>query len=317
MTVIKATASLILFGVLVNLVTDADALGQTPRSDSPQAGVHSLSDEDDAAIRKIITGIEDAWNAHDMSACGKFFREDADWINIVGMHWRGRDAVMAAHIAFHETLFKDNRMKIDEIETRSLGNDFAIAVATMTHDAFLAPDGRTFPKAQNRCTHVLAKGPDGWKIVHGHNVQVDAEAANHDPVNKKESPAEDDLQALQGAWVTVKVVTDGTVEFDMKEAPQGGPVSTLTYNGHKWVLKLGDKELATGTSVLDPSKTPKYIDLTHESGPLKGETVLGIYKLVGDEYTACIAAVGKERPSEFSSKEGSGCRLVFSKRENR
>jgi hypothetical protein len=31
---------------------------------------------------------------------------------------------------------------------------------------------------------VLAKGLDGWKIVHGHNVQVDAEAAKHDPVNK-------------------------------------------------------------------------------------------------------------------------------------
>ena len=65
-----------------------------------------------------------------------------------------------------------------------LGSDFAIAVATMTHDAFVAPSGQTFPKAQNRCTHVLASGADGWKIVHGHNVQVDAEAAKHDPVNK-------------------------------------------------------------------------------------------------------------------------------------
>lgn len=182
----KAISTATVFQLLIAVILSpmADALAQAPKSDTPRIATHSLSKEDDAAIRKVITGIEEAWNAHDMKAYGKLFREDTDWINIVGMHWRGRDAVMAAHTAFHETTFKDNRMKIDEIEIRSLGNDFAIAVATMTHDAFRAPDGRTFPKSQNRCTHVLAKGPEGWKIVHGHNVQVDAEAAKHDPVNK-------------------------------------------------------------------------------------------------------------------------------------
>jgi uncharacterized protein (TIGR02246 family) len=316
MKAIDTTAvSLLLIGVFLSLMTDAPA--QTPKSEAPRIGTHDLSKEDDAAIRKVITGIEEAWNAHDMKAYARLFREDADWINIVGMHWRGRDAVMAAHVAFHESMFKNNRMTIDAIETRSLGNDFAIAVATMTHDAFLAPDGRTFPKAQNRCTHVLAKGPDGWKIVHGHNVQVDAEAAKHDPVNKKDGPAEDDLKALQGTWVTLKLVTNGKVEVDLKEPPKEGPASTLTYDGHKWVVKAGDKELASGTSKLDPSKTPKHIDLTHESGPLKGQTVLGIYKLVGDEYSACIAAPGKARPTEFASQAGNGQRFVVSKREKR
>jgi uncharacterized protein (TIGR02246 family) len=177
-----AAVSLLLIGFILGPMTGAPA--QSPKLDAPRIATHAVSKEDDAAIRRVITGIEEAWNAHDMKAYGNFFREDADWINIVGMHWRGRDAVMAAHAAFHATTFKDNRMKIDAIEIRSLGNDFAIAVATMTHDAFRAPDGRNFPKSQNRCTHVLAKGPEGWKIVHGHNVQVDAEAAKHDPINK-------------------------------------------------------------------------------------------------------------------------------------
>jgi uncharacterized protein (TIGR02246 family) len=304
--------SLLLTGVLLSLMTGASA--QTPNSAAPRTVTKVLSKEDDAAIRKVIIGIEEAWNAHDMKAYGRHFREDADWINIVGMHWRGRDAVMAAHTSFHETIFKDNRMKIDAIETRSLGNDFAIAVATMTHDAFLSPDGRTFPKAQNRCTHVLSKGLDGWKIVHGHNVQVDAEAAQRDPINQ---PAEEDLKALQGTWITMKLVSDGKVEMDLHELPKEGPVSTLTYDGHKWLLKLGAQVLASGTSKLDPSRAPKHIDLTHESGPLKGQITLGIYQLAGDEYTGCIAAPGKERPSEFSSKEGSGRRLVVNKREKR
>jgi uncharacterized protein (TIGR02246 family) len=290
------------------------APAQTPKSDAPRTGTNVLSKEDDAAIRKVFADYEAAWNTHDMKAIAKLFREDAECINIVGMHWRGRDAIEKAHAAFHETHFKNHQFKTDTVELRSLDGGHAIAVVTTTNDAFLAPDGRTFSKAQNRQTYVLIKDADGWKVAHFHNVRVDPEAAKHDPVNK---PAADDLKALQGTWVTLKLVSDGKVEVDLNEPPTEGPFSTLTYNGHKWVLKLGDAELASGTSKVDSSKTPKHIDLTHESGPQKGRTVLGIYNLVGDEYTACIAAPGKERPSEFSSKEGSGQRLVVSKREKR
>ncbi|MGD9722654.1 MAG: hypothetical protein AB7O59_15080 [Pirellulales bacterium] len=60
----------------------------------------------------------------------------------------------------------------------------ASAVATITHGAFTAPSGKIFPEAQNRVTPVLMKGSDGWKIVHCHSVQVDAEAGKQDPVNK-------------------------------------------------------------------------------------------------------------------------------------
>jgi len=161
------------------------AVAQAAKPDStPKTAALSLSTEDDQAIRKVIAGTATALNAHDMKAFISLFREDAEWINIVGMHWHGRDAVLAAHTAFLDTVFKGNRMKIDVIETRSLGNGCATAVATITHGAFTAPSGQVVPEAKNRCTHVLMKGSDGWKIVHGHNVQVDAEAAKHDPVNK-------------------------------------------------------------------------------------------------------------------------------------
>jgi uncharacterized protein (TIGR02246 family) len=177
---ISIVAALVVFVVIVTF-----AVAQTANSDAtPKPSSLSLSTEDDQAIRKVIAGTVEALNAHEMKAFVKLFREDAEWINIVGMHWHGRDAVLAAHTAFLDTVFKDNRIKIDAIETRSLGNGCATAVATMTHGAFTAPSGKLFPESQNRVTHVLMKGSDGWKIVHGHNVQVDAEAAKHDPVNR-------------------------------------------------------------------------------------------------------------------------------------
>lgn len=158
---------------------------QQPKADPAPGrdGKNALSAADDKAVRKVVAGFENAWNTHDMRAFGKLLREDAEWVNIVGMHWRGRTAVVAATTAFHETIFKNTGMKVDAVQTRSLGDGYAIAVATITQDGFTTPSGEVRPKAQDRETFVLVKGPDGWKIAHGHNTVIDANAAKHDPVN--------------------------------------------------------------------------------------------------------------------------------------
>jgi uncharacterized protein (TIGR02246 family) len=155
---------------------------QTPKENSPRAGANGLSKEDDQAVRKVVAGFEEAWNAHDMTAFSKLFREDAEWVNNVGMHWHGRDEITAAHTAFHATTFKNHRLHMDAVETRSLGSGVAIAVATLTGDAFTQPDGKVRPKSRYRLSYVLVKGLDGWKIAHGENVVLDEEAAKHDPV---------------------------------------------------------------------------------------------------------------------------------------
>jgi len=43
--------------------------------------------------------------------------------------------------------------------------------------------------------------------------------------------------------------------------------------------------------------------------------MLGIYELEGDGYRVCFALVGKPRPSEFTSKSGSGTILQVWERE--
>jgi uncharacterized protein (TIGR02246 family) len=159
-------------------------VAQPPKADPPPVGANVLSKEDEKAVRKIVAGIEEAWNAHDMKAYGKLLREDIEWVNVVGMHWRGREAVMKAHTAFHETSFKNHTIKTDTVELRSLSGGYAIAVVTTTNDAFTTPGGEVVPKRQNRQTYLMAKSPDGWKIAHAHNVVVDAVAAKFDPVKE-------------------------------------------------------------------------------------------------------------------------------------
>ena len=136
--------------------------------------------------------------------------------------------------------------------------------------------------------------------------------------DKKEDQANADLQTLQGTWEGVKLVIDGKVLSDYtKQKPKDAPNITLTYKGHDWAIKVNNNELFSGTSKFDATKTPRQIDVTHTAGPNKGKTFLGIYELQGDEYKACTAPPGKDRPTDFNCKEGSGWTLSISKKQKR
>jgi uncharacterized protein (TIGR02246 family) len=155
---------------------------EAPNREADRAGADELSKEDDRAVRKIVAGIEEAWNAHDMKSLARLYREDAQLVNPAGMHWHGRDEIATALTAFHQTIFKKHSLHTDAVETRSVAPGVVVAVATEAVDGFTTPDGQVRPKARDRVTFVLVKGPDGWQIAHGHVVVVDEEAAKNNPV---------------------------------------------------------------------------------------------------------------------------------------
>ena len=176
-----ATA-LIVIATLMTWATPGQ--GQTSKpTEQAQAG-SALTRQDEEGIRKTVMDYEKAWNAHDMKLLATLFRGDAEFVNVVGMHWRGRDAIVKAHAIFHEIMFKDCRLKTDSIEARPLGGDHAIALWTATQDSYTTPSGQVVPKGRTKLSLILAKGPEGWKIAHGHNVRIDAEAGQNDPVNR-------------------------------------------------------------------------------------------------------------------------------------
>jgi uncharacterized protein (TIGR02246 family) len=41
----------------------------------------------------LVADVEDAWNTHDMSRFAARFAEDADFINVRGWWWRGREEI--------------------------------------------------------------------------------------------------------------------------------------------------------------------------------------------------------------------------------
>jgi uncharacterized protein (TIGR03067 family) len=136
-------------------------------------------------------------------------------------------------------------------------------------------------------------------------------------VSANEGPALNDLAKLRGTWLTVSLVNDGKTLVDEKTPATEGSVTKLVYEGSTWMIKVGDKTVATGAFTLNPTKSPKEIDILDESGVKNEKTKLGIYEIDGDTYKFCLAPAGKPRPTAFTSKKGSGHSVGVSKREKR
>jgi uncharacterized protein (TIGR03067 family) len=125
-----------------------------------------------------------------------------------------------------------------------------------------------------------------------------------------------DKERLQGTWRAVSSEQGG------KEDPNAGQ-HTLTFAGDKFTVKRNDKLMIEGTFKVDPSKTPKTIDMTItriEEGnqeKFKGKTSQGIYELKKGELKWCAAEPGSsERPTDFATA-GTKHMLVTLKREEK
>lgn len=61
--------------------------------------VLAQSPHDEAQISSIAASWEKAWNEHDMKALFMSFTADADFVNVAGRHWKGRQEIEAQHKA--------------------------------------------------------------------------------------------------------------------------------------------------------------------------------------------------------------------------
>jgi uncharacterized protein (TIGR03067 family) len=111
---------------------------------------------------------------------------------------------------------------------------------------------------------------------------------------------EKEMRKFQGVWTFESSKSGGN------ELPADGLKGLIiTFEGDKHTVKKGDEVIQVGTQKLNPSKSPKTIDVTMTEGPSKGTVMLGIYEIDGDRLKVCFDPQGKMRPTEFKSAPGS------------
>jgi uncharacterized protein (TIGR03067 family) len=119
------------------------------------------------------------------------------------------------------------------------------------------------------------------------------------PRDQEEFRAVETLK-LEGEWATNRVYLDegGIVEVQLNS---GKPFIELVFEGDHFTLMLaGQKQRGTCSAYL--VKGSGEIDLTSTTGKQKG-----IFRFDGgDTLILCLAEAGKDRPTEFESKNESG-----------
>jgi uncharacterized protein (TIGR03067 family) len=121
--------------------------------------------------------------------------------------------------------------------------------------------------------------------------------------------AKNDQAQLQGEWAMVSGQRDG------QPFPEElGATFKRVAKGDETTVTMGDQMFLKAKFTLDPSKKPKAIDYSVTGGPYAGKTQLGIYEFDGDQVKFCFSTPGKERPTDFTTKQNDGRTLSIWKR---
>ena len=113
-----------------------------------------------------------------------------------------------------------------------------------------------------------------------------------------------DNQTMDGTWLA------SAAELGGQKFPDEVRKSIkLVVKDGKYLVTVG-KETDKGTVKLNPSATPKALDITGTEGPNQGKTFLAIYERNGETLKVCYDLSGKNRPTDFKTKEGTQLFLV-------
>jgi uncharacterized protein (TIGR03067 family) len=125
-------------------------------------------------------------------------------------------------------------------------------------------------------------------------------------ITAKQDSVKEELKKLQGAWRLAGYEEGGKVFAPGKINPN----DSITFTKTTFTFKSG-KRVLTGTFSIDPSKKPKWIDEASKGGL----EFKGIYEVNGDRLRLFLEAPGKERPTEFKTREGTLQRMHSYERE--
>lgn len=141
--------------------------------------------DDEAAIRQTVMAVEEAWNQHDMNAFAELLTETVEWVNPVGMWWRGRENVKRAHQAYHDSIFQKTSRHSEALTIQCLTPEVACVTGTYRMGDWTRPDsGQLVSNGLDRVTYILVKQQGRWLITRGQVTEIDQLAAPYDPVNQ-------------------------------------------------------------------------------------------------------------------------------------
>ena len=125
-----------------------------------------------ADVTQVVRAFAHCWNRHDMNAFSLLFAPDAEFVNVVGLWWKGRNEIKKAHERTHATVFRNSRLAIADVSVRFPVESIAIARSHWTLEGHVSPEGARLPVRRGILVSVLSRGPEGWSIIDAQNTDI-------------------------------------------------------------------------------------------------------------------------------------------------
>jgi uncharacterized protein (TIGR02246 family) len=126
---------------------------------------------DEAQIRALATNWENAWNAHNMKALFALVTSDADFVNVGGKHWKGREQIEAEH-TLRLGQFQESTWATKHVAVQFLKPDIALAHVDWSIVGDKDPDGSARKPRDGVFTWIVTKHDGSWRIRAAQNTNV-------------------------------------------------------------------------------------------------------------------------------------------------
>lgn len=125
-------------------------------------------------IEAVFKTMAEHWNRHDTKAYAALWKEDSDFVNVVGMHRGNRRELLAELDYLHADRFKNSQIRLERHKIRMLNPDIAIAHLWWEMSGDPGVPGHPTQGGMRRgiFTHVLERTPEGWRFVASQNTDV-------------------------------------------------------------------------------------------------------------------------------------------------
>jgi len=127
---------------------------------------------DDQLIREVVWRWDAAWNSHDMKAMATLLTEDADFINVAGLHWKGRSQIESEHAERHRTNLKESISATRHIGVQILAPTIALVHIDWSISGDKDFDGTPRSPREGIFTWVMEKIDGAWLIRAAQNTNT-------------------------------------------------------------------------------------------------------------------------------------------------
>lgn len=128
--------------------------------------IYSLEVQDESIIRQMIHNMAGAWNNHEGHGFAENYADNADFVNIFGMTFSGKDEIEIRHVRILETFLKGSKLEVVDVKLREATPDTVIAQVCWKVEI----PGKEGLKGV--FTHVMIRNNDTWEITASQNTLI-------------------------------------------------------------------------------------------------------------------------------------------------